>query len=219
MFYSKEELAAFAKVCIKHEIIIISDEIYEKLVYGDAKHYSIAEISPEAKDLTIIINGVSKAYAMTGWRLGYAVGPKDVIAKSVKIQSHTASCINSITQKATVAALSIDDGSLEHMRVAFEERKNFMTEALNKIDHIRCIKPQGAFYCFPDISYFIENNTKGLKNDVEICTWILENKNIAVVPGSAFGVPQCLRFSYANSMKNLQEGMKRFADGLKELVQ
>jgi len=218
MVYTKENLAEIAKVCIKHEIIIISDEIYEKLVYGDIKHYSIADTSPEAKELTVIINGVSKAYAMTGWRLGYAVGSKDVINKAVKIQSHTASCINSITQKATVAALSIDDGSLEHMRISFEERKNFMTETLNKIENIKCNEPQGAFYCFPDISYFIENNTKGLKNDVEICTWLLENKNIAVVPGSAFGVPQCLRFSYANSMKNLQEGMIRFSEGLEEIV-
>ena len=180
MVYTKKELAEIATVCVKHEIIIIADEIYEKLVYGDAKHYSIASMSEEAKELTVIINGVSKAYAMTGWRLGYAVGPKDMIAKAVKIQSHTASCINSITQKATVAALSINDGSLEHMRSAFEDRKNFMTKTLNKIENIKCMEPQGAFYCFPDISYFIENNKKCLKNDVEICTWLLENKNIEV---------------------------------------
>jgi aspartate aminotransferase len=203
---------------VRYNVVIISDEIYEKLVYGDAKHYSIAEVSQAAKDLTVIINGVSKAYAMTGWRLGYAVGPKDLIAKSVKIQSHTASCINSIAQKAAIAALTIDDGSLEKMRIAFEERKVFMTKALNNIDHITCVEPQGAFYCFPDISYFIVNNTKGLKNDVEICTWLLENKKIAVVPGSAFGVKQCLRFSYANNMENLQKGMKRFEEGLKEII-
>lgn len=217
MVYTKAELAGIADVCVKHNIVIISDEIYEKLVYGAARHYSIAEVSEEAKALTVIINGVSKAYAMTGWRLGYAVGPKNIIAHSVKNQSHTASCINSIAQKAAVAALTIDDGSLEKMRLAFEKRKNFMTEALNQIEHIHCPEPQGAFYCFPDISYYIENNTKGLKTDVEICTWLLENKQIAVVPGSAFGVDTCLRFSYANSMENLQEGMKRFEEGLKDL--
>ncbi|MBN2281563.1 MAG: pyridoxal phosphate-dependent aminotransferase [Candidatus Marinimicrobia bacterium] len=216
--YSREELAEIAKVCIRHNIIIISDEIYEKLVYGNAEHYSIADTVPEVKNLTIVINGVSKAYAMTGWRLGYAAGPKEIIENAVKIQSHTASCINSITQKATVAALSVDDGSLEKMRQAFEERKKFMTSALNKIDHLVCIEPQGAFYCFPSIDYYIQNNSQGLKNDVELCTWLLEKKHIAVVPGSAFGVPQCLRFSYANSMENLVEGMKRFEEGLKELI-
>ncbi|MFP4549081.1 MAG: pyridoxal phosphate-dependent aminotransferase [Fidelibacterota bacterium] len=217
MIYTRAELAEIADVCVKHNIIVISDEIYEKLVYGDAKHYSIAETSPKAKDLTVIINGVSKAYAMTGWRLGYAVGPEDIIEKSVKIQSHTASCINSITQKAAIAALTIDDGSLEKMRLAFEERKNYMTKALNKIDHITCLEPRGAFYCFPDISHYLETNTKGLTTDVELCTWLLENKQIAVVPGSAFGVDTCLRFSYANSLENLQEGMRRFEEGLQDL--
>ena len=218
MIYTMEELSEIAKVCIKHNVVIISDEIYEKLVYGDAKHFSIAEVSQEAKDLTVIINGVSKAYAMTGWRLGYAVGPKDLIAKAVKIQSHVASCINSISQKAAIAALTIDDGSLEKMRAEFENRKTFLTYELNKIKNVNCVEPQGAFYCFPDISYYIENNTKGLNNDVEICTWLLNKYKIAIVPGSAFGVNECLRFSYANSMKNLEKGIKRFAAGLHELI-
>ncbi len=218
MIYSREELDAIGKVCQKHNIIIIADEIYEKLVYGDATHHSIAETSQAVKEITVIINGVSKAYAMTGWRLGYAVGPVDLIAKAVKIQSHTASCINSIAQKAAVAALTIDDGSLETMRKAFEERKNLMTAALNEINGVNCLEPKGAFYCFPDISYYIKNNTKGLTNDVDICAWLLEHHKIAIVPGSAFGTDTCLRFSYANSMDNLKTGMHRFAAGLKELI-
>ena len=218
MVYKKDELKAIAEVCVKHNIIIISDEIYEKLIYGNTKHWPIADISEETKKLTVIINGISKAYAMTGWRLGYAVGPEEIISKAVKIQSHTASCINSITQKATVAALTIDDGSLEKMRQEFEKRKIYITKALNDIEHINCIEPQGAFYCLPDVSYYIKNNTIGITDDVQLCTWFLEKHKIAIVPGSAFGINNFIRFSYANSLENLQEGIRRFQNGCNELI-
>ncbi len=218
MVYTKSELKGIADVCVKYNILVISDEIYEKLVYGDTKHYSIAQVSEDIKNLTIIVNGVSKAYAMTGWRLGYAAASEDIIQKSVKIQSHTASCVNSIAQKAAIAALTINDGSIDNMVKEFENRCKFLVDELNKINNVTCVKPDGAFYALPNISWYIENNKKGITNSVELCTFLLEKYHIAVVPGSAFGVENYLRFSYANSMENLQKGLKRFVKGLDELM-
>ncbi len=216
--YSKEELLVIGNVCLKHNILIIADEIYEKLVYDGAEHVSIASLKAEFKDITVIINGVSKAYAMTGWRLGYSVGPKEIIAAAGRIQGHTTSCVNSVTQKATVTALNDDDGSIEKMRLEFEKRKAFMVEGLNKIDHISTTSPQGAFYIMTNIEYYLNNNVKNIKTDVELCSYLLENYKIAIVPGSAFGNKVLTRFSYANSMDNLKEGVKRFEEGLKSLL-
>jgi aspartate aminotransferase len=144
--YTKEELAALAEICIKYDILVISDEIYERLVYDDVKHISIASISEEMKQRTIVINGVSKAYAMTGWRLGYAAGPANIIATGGKVQEHSTSCVNSITQYACVTALNEEDDSIEKMRQEFSVRRDFLYNELKKIPHISCFKPQGAFY-------------------------------------------------------------------------
>lgn len=216
--YSKDELIALGDICVEYNVVIIADEIYEKLVYDGAKHYSIAALKPEYKDITVIINGVSKAYAMTGWRLGYSVGPQEIISAAGRIQGHTTSCVNSIAQKATIAALLEDDGSVEKMRVEFEQRKAFMHEELNKIEHITTTSPQGAFYIMTDISYYLTNNKQGIVTDVELCTYLLDEFKIAVVPGSAFGNKVLTRFSYANSIDNLREGVKRFELGLKSLL-
>lgn len=216
--YSKEELIQIGDICVEHNILIISDEIYEKLVYDGAKHYAIAALKPEFKDIVVIINGVSKAYAMTGWRLGYSVGPEYIISAASRLQGHITSNTNSITQKATIAALLEDDGSIEAMRVEFEKRKKFIFDELNKIDNVTTTSPQGAFYIMANIAYYLENNTKGITNDVELCTFLLEESKIAIVPGSAFGNGNLVRFSYANSMENLREGVKRFAQGLKSLL-
>ncbi len=215
--YSKDELLGIAEVCVKHDIFIISDEIYEKLIYDGEEHVSIASLSPEAKDITIVINGVSKAYAMTGWRLGYAVGPMEVIKYASRIQSHTTSNVNSMTQKAAITALTEDDGSIEKMRQQFEKRRNYLVKELNNIPNVKCTLPKGAFYAMPDISYYLQNNNKNITSSADLCTYILKNYYVAIVPGSAFGVNNYVRFSYANSMENIEKGLLRFAEGLKNI--
>lgn len=216
--YTKEELMQIGNICLENNILIIADEIYEKLVYDGAQHYAIAALKPEFQDITVIINGVSKAYAMTGWRLGYSAGPKYIIDAASSLQGHITSCTNSITQKATIAALLQDDGSIEKMRKEFEQRKVFMYNELNKIENVSTTSPQGAFYIMVNVDFYLSNNTKGIKNDVELCSFLLEEAKIAIVPGSAFGNDKLVRFSYANSMDNLQAGVKRFAQGLKSLL-
>ncbi|MCD6440606.1 MAG: pyridoxal phosphate-dependent aminotransferase [Candidatus Marinimicrobia bacterium] len=216
--YSKEELQQIAEVCLKYDILIISDEIYEKLIYDGEKHYSIAQVSEEVKEHTIVINGVSKAYAMTGWRLGYAAGPHEIIQCATRIQGHSTSCVTSISQKAALAALNEDDGSIEKMRREFEKRRNFLVSELNRINNVKCAMPKGAFYTMPNVSYYLHNNKKGITNTVELCHHQLEHFHIAIVPGSAFGMENYVRFSYANSIKNLQEGLQRFKKGLESLL-
>lgn len=215
--YNKKDLEKIAEVCVKHNILIISDEIYEKIIYDGEQHVSIASISDKVYEITVVINGVSKAYAMTGWRLGYSAGPPEIIQRASRIQSHTTSCVNSMTQKAVVTALSEDDGSIEIMRKTFEKRRNFLVKELNKINNVKCSLPKGAFYAFPNISYYLHNN-KNIKNSIELCQYLLKDYQVAIVPGSAFGIDNYVRFSYANSMENIKEGVKRFAVGLKNLI-
>ena len=216
--YTKKELEEIGEVCLKHGLLVISDEIYEKLIYDDLEHVSMASISPELKDSTILVNGVSKAYAMTGWRLGYAAGNKEILKTAARIQGHTTSNVCSITQKAALAALTIEDDSVEKMRQEFEKRRNWLVEELNKIPHVSCFKPKGAFYAMPNVSFYMENNTKGIKDSVELCTYLLEKYHIALVPGSAFGVDGFVRFSYATSMKNIESGVTRLSEGLASLL-
>ena len=215
--YTRKELQKIAEVCLKHNILIISDEIYEKLIYDGLEHVSIASISKEVKESTIVINGVSKAFAMTGWRLGYAAGLRQIIKSAGRIQSHTTSCVNSMTQKAALVALTENDGSIEKMRKEFEKRRNFLVSEFNKIDNIKCNIPKGAFYAMPNISYYLHHNTKKIKNSIDFCEYLLKENHIAIVPGSAFGADNYVRFSYANSMENIKEGLKRFETGLKSL--
>ncbi|MCB5229836.1 MAG: pyridoxal phosphate-dependent aminotransferase [Candidatus Cloacimonetes bacterium] len=215
--YNKEELTALAKVCIERNLLVISDEIYERLVYEGTQHVSIASVLPEMMERTVVVNGVSKAYAMTGWRLGYAAGPAEIIAAAGRVQAHATSCVNSITQKACVTALNEEDDSIENMRQEFEQRRDFLCNELAKIPHITFFKPKGAFYVFPDISWYLENNTKGIENCDQLCNTLLEKYHVALVSGGSFGVETAVRFSYANSMDNLRGGVQRFADFLAEL--
>ena len=215
--YTREELTKIAEVCLKHGICVLSDEIYEKLVYDDTEFVSIAQISEEIKANTVIVNGVSKSYAMTGWRLGYSVGPTNVIKAAGKIQEHATSNVNSITQKAALAAYTQDDGSVENMRIEFEKRKNFLVDALREIPNITCIEPKGAFYVVPNVSYYIQKNKMGIKNSNDLSLYLLEKCHIAAVGGDSFGMDDIVRFSYANSLQNLIEGVKRFRKGLIEL--
>jgi aspartate aminotransferase len=215
--YSETELARLAEICIKYQIVVISDEIYERLVYDGKKHVSIASHSPEMQALTVVINGVSKAYAMTGWRLGYAAGPVELIAAAGRYQEHATSCVNSITQKACVTALSQEDDSIEKMRIEFEKRRDFLYTELSKIPNLSCFKPEGAFYIFPDISWYLDNNKQGIKTTDDLCTALLEKYYVAIVSGSSFGEEGTVRFSYENSMQNLISGVQRFAKFLAEL--
>lgn len=215
--YTRNELIDIAKICIEHNLLVISDEIYERLVYDDTEHISIANVLPEMYERTVVVNGVSKAYAMTGWRLGYAAGPAHIIAAAGRVQEHATSCVNSITQKACVTALEAEDDSIEKMRQEFEKRRNFLCEELGKIPHISFFKPKGAFYLFPDIAWYLKNNNKGIKNSDEFCTLMLETYHVALVSGASFGVDTAVRFSYANSMENLQKGAQRFAKCLEDL--
>ncbi|PKN79455.1 MAG: aspartate aminotransferase [Candidatus Cloacimonetes bacterium HGW-Cloacimonetes-1] len=216
--YTRSELTAIAKICLKHNILVISDEIYERLVYDGIEHVSIASVLPEMIHQTVVINGVSKAYAMTGWRLGYAAGPAEIIAAAGRVQEHSTSCVNSITQKACVVALNSEDDSIEMMRREFEARRNFLFDELMKNPHVTGFKPQGAFYLFPDISWYIKNNKVGIKDTDHFCNVLLEKHHVALVSGSSFGMDGTVRFSYANSMANLVSGSERFAAFLKELI-
>jgi aspartate aminotransferase len=215
--YTREELSAIAEVCIKHDILVISDEIYERLIYDGVEHVSIASISDEMREHTVVINGVSKAYAMTGWRLGYAAGPSHIIQAACRVQEHTTSCVNSITQKACVSALNEEDDSIENMRKEFWQRRDYLYDRLQKIPHLSCFKPQGAFYIMPNIQWYIEHNKAGLKNSDQFCEMLLEKYHVAVVAGSAFGLKGTVRFSYANSLEKINEGVNRFEAFLKEI--
>jgi len=215
--YTKKELEEIAEICLKYKILVISDEIYERLVYDDTEHISIASISPEMQEQTIVINGVSKAYAMTGWRLGYAAGPSNIIAAAGRVQEHATSCVNSITQKACVVALTEEDDSIENMRKEFEKRRNFLFTELNKLPHINCFKPQGAFYIMPNIGWYLEHNKQNINDCDKFCEILLEKHYVALVSGTSFGLDTNVRFSYANSMENLEKGVKRFGAFLEEL--
>lgn len=209
--YTKQELEEIANICIKNNLLIISDEIYEKLVYDNFEFYSIAKISQQVKEHTVVINGVSKAFAMTGWRIGYAAGPKEIISAMTKIQSQSTSCPTSISLKAATEALNGNKNCLEKMKLEFENRRNYIVDRLNKIKGITCLKPEGAFYVFPNISNLLEKeyNGKLINTDIELADYLLEQAKIAVVPGTAFGAKGYIRFSYATSMENIIEGINR----------
>jgi aspartate aminotransferase len=215
--YSARELKTIAQICRKNNIFIISDEIYEKLVYDNFKFTSIAETISETKDITIVVNGVSKAYAMTGWRIGYAVGHKNIISAMSKIQSQSTSNATSISIKAAVEALNGTQEYVESMRKEFKKRRDYIVERLNKINDISCAKPEGAFYVFPNISALLGKtfNGKTINTDIEFADYLLDVAKIAVVPGSAFGAEGYIRLSYATSIENIREGIDRLEATLK----
>lgn len=210
MVYTEDELRAIADFAVKHNIYVISDEIYEKLIY-EGKHVSIASFNDKIKDLTIVINGVSKTYAMTGWRIGFAAA-NDKIAKAMaNIQSHAASNPNSIAQAATVAALEGGEKEVEEMKAQFVKRRDFMVDEINKIDGVCCKKPQGAFYIMMNISDIIGKELYGkvINNADDFAELFLNVARVAVVPGTGFGADNYVRWSYATSMENITEGLNR----------
>ncbi|MCK0472081.1 pyridoxal phosphate-dependent aminotransferase [Halalkalibacter sp. APA_J-10(15)] len=205
--YDEEELKTIGEVCLKHNILIVSDEIYEKLVYDGATHTSIAQLSTELQEQTIVINGVSKSHSMTGWRIGYAAGDTTVIKAMTNLASHSTSNPTTNAQYGTIAAYTEDDGSVETMRAAFEERLNGVYDKLTKIPGVSCVKPKGAFYLFPNVSEAAKMN--GFNSVDEWVAAILEEEKVALVPGSGFGAPNNVRLSYATSFEALEEALNR----------
>jgi aspartate aminotransferase len=209
--YTPEELAALAKVLEGTDVVVMSDEIYERLIYGDTKFVSFASLSQDAYSRTLTINGFSKTYAMTGWRLGYTAGPVDVIKAMSRLQDHSTSNPVTFAQDAAIAALKDPNNEVEKMRIEFEKRAKFMAERLNGIKGIQCPQPTGAFYCFPDVSAHYGKTIGGLNitGSMDFTKGLLEQANVAVVPGLPFGCDKNIRLSFACSMQNIGEGLDR----------
>ena len=217
--YSRAELAAVAECAVKNDLWIVADEVYEKLLYGTAEHVSIASLSDEIKMRTIIVNGVSKTYAMTGWRIGYTASEPKLAAAMNSIQSHLTSNPNSIAQKAALAALQGPQECVVEMRRVFDERRIYMCERILQMPLLSCREPQGAFYLFVDAAQACGRNFRGnIINDADdLAALLLEHYRVAVVPGRGFGAPTFLRLSYATSLENIREGLDRLAAFLREL--
>ncbi|TYO97361.1 pyridoxal phosphate-dependent aminotransferase [Desulfallas thermosapovorans] len=207
--YTREELAALGEILVKNNIIIISDEIYEKLIYDEREHVSIAALNPALKDLTVVINGVSKSYAMTGWRIGYAAAPQPVAKAMADLQSHSTSNPTSIAQAASLEALTGTQEPVRHMVVEFAKRRDYIMERLLAIPGVKCNRPGGAFYVFPEIKPLLGKSYAGtvINCATDLARVLLEKEHVAIVPGIAFGDDTCFRLSYATSMDNIREGL------------
>jgi len=209
--YTEAELKEIAQVCVENNLYVISDEIYEKLIYDDEKHVSIASFGEDIKKLTVTINGVSKAYAMTGWRIGYAAAEKEIIEAMDAFQSHATSAPASMAQKASYEAIAGNQDAVEEMRKEFDKRRKFIVDELNKIPGIVCQVPRGSFYAFPDIRGLYGKTMAGvaIEDDSVFAKLLLEKVYVAVVPGSPFGSPGNLRLSYASSIDYMKKGLDR----------
>jgi len=215
--YSEEEYRALGDVLTDHpKVFIACDDIYEHIYWGAKPYRTFLNACPELKDRCLIVNGVSKGYAMTGWRIGYLAGPADLVKAMRKVQGQSTSCPGSVSQAAAVAALSGPQDCVEEMRLAFEERYRYIHRALNEIPDVECPDCDGAFYAFPSFQAFIDR-MDNIRDDVELASWVLENAGVATVPGSAFGAPGHLRLSYASSMEQLEEAIGRIRNAMVEL--
>lgn len=217
--YSIEELKEIAEFAKKHDLIIISDEIYEKLIYDGKKHVSVASISEDAYNRTIVINGFSKSYAMTGWRLGYAAGNAEVIKLMTSVQSHVTSNTNSIAQYAGVEALNGPKDEIEKMVKKFEERRNLMIDRIKNITGLSVIRPEGAFYVMINLENYLGKsiNENIINNSVDFSRELLEHEKVAVIPGAAFGLDKYIRLSYATSEELILKGVDRIESFLNKL--
>lgn len=216
---TEEELIRLADFAKEHNLIIISDEIYEKLIYGKEEHISIASLNEDTYKRTIVINGVSKTYAMTGWRVGYAAADEKIVKLMSNIQSHTTSNPNSIAQYASLEALVGDQSSIHVMIEEFKRRRDYAVERINQINSISCIEPKGAFYVFINISNIIGKTIDGEKinGSLDFCDKLLEKERVAVVPGAGFGMDNFIRISYATSMDNIKNGLNRMEEFINKL--
>jgi aspartate/methionine/tyrosine aminotransferase len=209
--YPPSQVAEIGRWAAEAGIWVITDEIYEHLVYGDARFASIAVAAPELGDRCVVLNGVAKTYAMTGWRVGWMIGPADVIKAAANLESHLTSNVNNVAQVATVAALTGDLSAVERMRTAFDRRRRTMTTMLNEIPGVTCPLPEGAFYCYPSVKGVLGKELGGRRpaSTTELAEVILDNADVAVVPGEAFGTPGYFRLSYALGDADLEEGITR----------
>lgn len=217
--YSEEELQAIAKIAVESQIYIISDEIYEKLVYDGKKHISIASLNKSIKELSIVINGMSKTYAMTGWRLGYTAANRSVIQAMTKIQGHAISHASSITQYAGLAALEGDEDLISNMLLEYDKRKSYMVDYLEHINKLDIIYPDGAFYVLVDISKIFGSkiNNIEINSSLDFANALLEYAEVAIIPGIAFGLDNYIRLSYATSLEQIKEGLNRIEDFINKL--
>lgn len=212
--YNEEELRSIADWAVENNIFIISDEIYERLIYDGEEHICISSFNDKIKDLTILINGMSKAYAMTGWRIGYTAAHEDIIKVMSNIQSHTTSNPCSISQYASIEGLLGDQNSVEEMKVQFQARRDYMADTINSINGLSCRKPQGAFYIMVNFTQLLGKTIKGtvINSSLDFANLLLEEAKVAVVPGIAFGDDKYIRLSYATSIENIEEGLMRIKD-------
>lgn len=217
--YGRATLEAIAEVACRRDLLIVSDEIYEKILYDGVEHIGISTLSPEVAKRTVIINGVSKSYAMTGWRIGYAAGPKPILTAMANIQSQSTSNPTSISQKAAVAALKLDESVVGKMVTEFDRRRKAMVERLNRIPGVECRLPTGAFYAFPNVSNLLGKRAGStvLSTPADLATYLLKEANIAVVPGEPFGSQAHIRLSYATSLEAILRGLDRMDKAVQQL--
>ena len=218
--YAADELLAIARVLEKHSCLVIADDIYEKIVYDDFRVHNIVALNPALRDRTVIINGVSKTYSMTGWRIGYAIGPAEVISAAAKIQCQSTSNPTSIAQAAALEALSGPQLEVDRMVHEFKRRRDVIVARLNALPGIHCLKPQGAFYVFPNVSKLLGRtvNDRRLASPCDFADYLLEEAKVAVVPGEDFGSKEHIRFSYATALDDIEKGCKRIADAVGKLA-
>ncbi|HEY5775992.1 MAG TPA: pyridoxal phosphate-dependent aminotransferase [Xanthomonadales bacterium] len=212
--YSEDEYRELAEVLVEYpKVMIVCDDIYEHIYWGDKPYRTLLNVCPELAGRTVIVNGVSKAYAMTGWRIGYAAAPQEMVSAMIKVQSQSTSGACSISQAAATAALEGPQDCITQMRIEYKRRYEYLLHALNEIDGIECEDCDGAFYAFPSFKAIIDR-MPDIRDDVELAAWMLENAGVAMVPGTAFGAPGHLRLSFATSMENLQTCIKRIRTAL-----
>jgi aspartate aminotransferase len=214
--FSREDLEAIAEVCLRHRLWIVADEIYRNLVFSGTSFVSVASLSPEVQARSIVVDGFSKTYAMTGWRLGWAAGPREVIESCSRVQSHNFSSATSLAQRAALAALRDCDPDVERMRAEFEQRREVMVAGLRRIPGLTCMVPQGAFYAFPNVGRYLGRYVGGtpVRSAAELAEYLLEEARVAVVPGEAFGADRHLRLSFAASLPRIREGLDRIGEAL-----
>jgi aspartate/methionine/tyrosine aminotransferase len=216
--YPRTEIEAIGRWAAEQGLWVMTDEIYEHLVYGDARHYSMATVVPELGDGCLVVNGVAKTYAMTGWRVGWLLGPRDVIQAATNLQSHSTSNVANVSQRAALAALTGDLAACRAMRQAFDRRRKRMYESLNAMAGVRCVEPEGAFYAFPSLEGVLGRDLRGrlATTTLELAEVLLEEAKVAVVPGEAFGAPGYARLSYALGDDEMAEGLTRMGKLLTE---
>lgn len=216
--YPRAQVEEIGRWAAEHGLWVLTDEIYEHLVYGDAQFSSLPVVVPELRDRCIVVNGVAKTYAMTGWRVGWIVGPQDVVKAATNLQSHATSNVSNVAQRAALAAVSGDLKAVEEMKAAFDRRRRTIVRMLNEIDGVLCPEPEGAFYAYPSVKALLGKDIRGKRpaSSVELAALILEEVEVAVVPGEAFGTPGYLRLSYALGDEDLVEGVSRIQKLLAE---